>query len=118
MIGALYYALVIPFRIAFWLDDPVIVPSMFGWFALDWLVDVFFVIDIALRLNLFAEVASLDADGSLVTDVLVFRSLYIKTDCFAHCLASVPLEVIGLAQGSLTISLLLRLVFRHSICIC
>ena len=52
------------------------------------------------------------------TDVLVFRSLYIKTDCFAHCLANVPLEVIGLAQGSLTISLLLRLVFRHSICIC
>ena len=110
LIGVLYYALVIPFRVAYWLETSAIAPSMFGWFALDWAVDLFFAVDIYMRLNVFAEVASNEADGLLITDPLMFRSLYFKTGFIAHCFASVPFEVIGLAQGSLAVSLLLRLV--------
>ena len=110
LIGVLYYALVIPFRVAFWLETSAIAPSVFGWFALDWAVDLFFAVDIYMRFNVFAEVASDEADGLLITDPLMFRSLYFKTGFFAHCFASIPFEVVGLAQGSLTVSLLLRLV--------
>ena len=109
LVCTLFYVLVIPFRIAFWLDDPVLSSALAGWFVLDWLVDLTFLARVWAKMNIFAEVAS-GADGVVITQVRVFRAMYTRRGLALDCFALIPFEVIGLCRGSLTLALALRLV--------
>eukprot|EP00742_Colponemidia_sp_Colp-10_P009640 GILJ01010531.1.p1 GENE.GILJ01010531.1~~GILJ01010531.1.p1 ORF type:complete len:2063 (+),score=307.09 GILJ01010531.1:68-6256(+) len=91
-IMAIYFAVMVPLRIAFFGDDLSLAPMM----TIDYLFDFFFWIDMFMNARRFTVVI----DGSLITEEGELTYLYIRSSRFMFDLiCNCPLDIFALATG-------------------
>jgi CRP-like cAMP-binding protein len=96
LLGTLYLCWCVPYRFAFLLEPEPgqgVPWSTWGWFALDWAVDLFFLVDVVLRYRYFA----VNRFGYVVKDRDEIAALYRSSWMLLDCLACIPLDLYALA---------------------
>lgn len=90
---SLYFGVIIPYRIAFILDENMM--QSFPWLFLDFTIDIFFLVDLILRSSYFGYIRN----GVLVTEREKIRKNYKENQMFMDALSCFPLEAICFFNG-------------------
>ena len=91
---AVYYAVSIPYRIAFVQEQEDLTDQdlcrSFGWLGIDFAIDAFFVADLYLRARCFATIEQ----GTLVADHEAITSAYLSNGMALDAVSCLPLELL------------------------
>lgn len=92
LILVIYYALVTPFRASFWNFVPG--GGHWAWLALDWAVDVMFLVDMFLRARRFVVIDHNSSGTPYMADPSLLMRRYLKGSFWLDIIAAAPLELL------------------------
>ena len=100
LLAIMYYAISCPIRLAAYIRSETLKSSYDALFFLDYAIDSLFIVDMLLRMRVYAYVSYASGRNEVIRDVKQIRRHYFGSKWFTvDLLTSIPLDLISLGTG-------------------
>ena len=110
LLAIMYYSCSCPIRLASYIGSNSLRSSYDLLFVLDYAIDFLFLLDLFLRLRVYAYVSYSNGRNEVIMDRKQIQAQYVRSDWFAiDLLASIPWDIVSLGTGYYTLCRLPKL---------